>query len=75
MQKPYQIVFEVHEEPEGGFSAEAIGESIFTQGDTWEDLREMVQDATKAYFFDVPDQEHPSSIRLMLRKDEVLSVA
>jgi len=47
-----ELVFEVTEEPEGGFSAEAIGENIFTQGDTWEELRENVLDATKAHFFD-----------------------
>lgn len=48
------------------------GEGIFTQGDTWEELREMVLDATKGYFF---DSEPPESIRLHLIRDEVLKVA
>jgi predicted RNase H-like HicB family nuclease len=70
-----ELVFEVTEEPEGGYSAEAVGESIFTQGDTWEELRENVLDATKAHFFDAPADERASTVRLMLRKNEVLAVA
>ncbi len=72
MTQERELVFEVHEEPEGGYSAVAVGESIVTQGDTWEELREMVQDATRAYFF---DSEPPATIRLHLVRDEVLAVA
>lgn len=70
-----ELVFEVAEEPEGGYSAEAVGESIFTQGDTWEELRENVLDATKAHVFDAPANERPATARLMLRRNEVLAVA
>ena len=72
MAQQRELVFEVHEEPEGGYSAAAVGEGIVTQGDTWDELREMVQDATKAYFF---DSEPPATIRLHLVRDEVLAVA
>jgi predicted RNase H-like HicB family nuclease len=67
-----ELVFEVTQEEDGGYCAKAIGEGIFTQGDTWEELREMVLDATKGYFF---DSNPPESIRLHLIRDEVLRVA
>ena len=31
-----EIVFEVMQESDGGFCAEALGENIFTQADSWE---------------------------------------
>lgn len=67
-----ELVFDVTQEEDGGFCAAAVGESIFTQGDTWEELREMVLDATKGYFF---DSKPPARIRLHLIRDEVLAVA
>jgi predicted RNase H-like HicB family nuclease len=67
-----ELVFDVTQEADGGFVAEALGEDIFTQGDTWEELRANVQDAVKAFYF---DGEKPSHVRLHLRKDEVLAVA
>jgi predicted RNase H-like HicB family nuclease len=67
-----EIIFEVREEPEGGYSAEAIGESIFTEGDTWEELRAHVQDATRLHF---EGEEMPDSVRLVLRREETLAVA
>jgi predicted RNase H-like HicB family nuclease len=36
-----ELVFEVTQEEDGGYCARAVGEGIFTQGDTWEELREM----------------------------------
>ena len=67
-----EMVFEVIQENDGGFVAEALGENIFTQADTWEALRESVRDAVQAYFFDAPA---PNSIRLRMVRDEVLAVA
>lgn len=69
-----ELIFEVQQE-EDGFSAEALSEAIFTQGDTWEELRSNVQDATRAHFFDAPAAETPATIRLCLRRVEVLAVA
>ncbi len=67
-----ELVFEVMAEEEGGFSAKAVGHGIFTQGDTWEQLREMALDAVKCHF---DEGEMPSSIRLHLLHEEVLAVA
>jgi len=66
-----ELVFEVTEEADGGYVAECSTENIFTQGDTWDELRAMVKDAVSAYFFDGPK---PQWIRLHLVHNEVLSM-
>jgi predicted RNase H-like HicB family nuclease len=48
------LVFEAVQEADGGYCAECLTENIFTQGDTWEELRKNVIDATTAFFFDRP---------------------
>ena len=50
-----ELVFEVIQEIDGGFSAEALGYDIFTQADSWEMLRDNIKEATSAYFFDASD--------------------
>jgi len=67
-----EIVFSVTQESDGGFVAECLSHDIFTQGDTWEQLRSNVREAVSAYFFDQPK---PSHIRLHLVRDEVLAYA
>lgn len=64
-----EIVFEVTQEADGGFVAECLTENIFTQGDTWDELRRNVKEAVDGYFFDQP---RPAVIRLHLTRDEVL---
>ncbi len=59
-----------HRDADGGFVAEALGESIFTQGDTWDALRANVREAVRAYYFDRPA---PERLRLHLVRDEVLA--
>jgi hypothetical protein len=67
-----ELVFEVVQESDGGYCAECLTESIFTEADTWEDLRKNVLEAASAFFFDRP---LPDRIRLHLVRDEILSVA
>lgn len=69
-----ELIFEVTQEADGGFCAECLTESIFTQGDTWEALRDQVRDAVRAYYFDQP-KNLPASIRLHQVRDEVLDCA
>jgi predicted RNase H-like HicB family nuclease len=66
-----ELVFEVTQEEDGGFCARAIGEGIFTQGDTWEELREMVLDATKCFFY---DSTPPDRIRLYIHVEQVMAI-
>jgi predicted RNase H-like HicB family nuclease len=49
-----ELVFEVTQEEDGGFCAECLTENIFTQGDTWDEVRKNVQEAVRACFFDQP---------------------
>ena len=65
-----ELVFEVTQESDGGYVAEALGESIITEADTWEKLRENVRSAVKAFYF---DRAAPKTIRLHLVRDEVLA--
>jgi len=67
-----EIVFQVTQETDGGFVAECLSEDIFTQGDTWEELRQNVKEAVVGFFFDRPK---PTAIRLHLVRDEVLAGA
>lgn len=67
-----ELVFEVILEADDGYCAECLTENIFTDADTWEQLRENVLEATTALFFDRPG---PERIRLHLVRDEILSVA
>jgi hypothetical protein len=65
-----EIVFLVEEDPEGGYTARALGESIFTQADDLGGLRDMVRDAVRCHF---PDEaSRPKVIRLHMVRDEVI---
>lgn len=65
-----EIVFQVTQEADGGFAAEALSEDILTQADTWEELRGNAREAVNGHFFDRPK---PAAIRLHLVRDEVLA--
>jgi predicted RNase H-like HicB family nuclease len=67
-----ELIFEVTQEEDGGFVAECLTEHLFTQADTWAELRHNVREAVGAYHFDRP---LPASVRLHLVRDEVLAVA
>lgn len=64
-----ELVFDVTQETDGGYVAKAVGEGIFTQAESWDELRAMVRDAVAAYYFDRPA---PSRLRLRLVHEEVL---
>jgi predicted RNase H-like HicB family nuclease len=64
-----ELVFQVTQGEDGGYCARAAGEGIYTQGDTWDELRAMVLDAAKGYFY---DSAPPQQIRLQYIRDEVL---
>lgn len=65
-----ELVFHVTQESDGGYVAEALGESIFTQADTWEELRHSVREAVSGFYF---DGKAPDRIRLHLVRDEVIA--
>ncbi len=65
-----EIVFVVDEATEGGFTAQAVGESISTEGDTLEELRANVRAAVDCHF---EEGQAPSVIRLHIVRDEILA--
>jgi len=65
-----EIIFLVEEALEGGFVARALEHSIFTEADTWGELKEMVQEAVLCHF---EDGEKPGLIRLHLVREEVFA--
>jgi len=67
-----ELVFSVTQEADGGFVVECLSHDIFTEGNTWDELRANVKEAVTGYFF---NQATPSAIRLHLVRDEVLAVA
>ena len=66
-----EIIFIVEESPEEGYEARALGYSIFTQAESLDELRSMVQDAVRCHF---EEGDRPRVIRLHLVKDEVIAV-
>jgi hypothetical protein len=66
-----EIIFEVTQEGDGGYCAECLTESIFTQGDSWEELRANVKEAVTAFYCDRPA---PRSVRLHFVRDEMLAL-
>lgn len=66
-----EIVFEITQEADGGYVGECLSESIFTEANDWETLRQNVKEAVAAFYFDRP--QRPARIRLHLVWDEVLA--
>ena len=66
-----EIIFLVEEDVEGGYTARALGYSIFTQGDTIDELKENIKDAIKCHF----EKNFPKVIRLHFVREEVFPYA
>lgn len=69
MARDTEIIFTVSESPEGGFEARAVGHSIYTQAESYDDLRAAVQDAVRCRF---DEADRPTLIRLHTLRDEVI---
>jgi len=65
-----EIIFTVEEAPEGGYTARALGESIFTEADDLPSLHEMVRDAVQCHF---DEGKRPQIIRLHFVREEVIA--
>jgi predicted RNase H-like HicB family nuclease len=66
-----EIVFLVEESQDGGYFARAINHSIFTQGDTIEELKPMISDAVRCHF---EEEEMPSLIHLHVTHEETFAL-
>jgi hypothetical protein len=68
---PNEIIFVVAESPEGGYEAKALNDAIFTEADSFEELKVAVRDAVRCHF---EEKERPAIIRLHFVKEEVIAV-
>ena len=67
-----EIIFVVEEAPEGGYSAHALGASIFAEADDLEALQTQVRDAVHCHFED--EALRPRVIRLHFVRDRLIAV-
>jgi hypothetical protein len=65
-----EIIFVVEEAPEGGFTARAVGESIFAQAEDAMSLHSAVRDAVRCHF---DESSAPRLIRLHFVRDEIIA--
>ena len=65
-----ELIFVVEEAPEGGYTARALGESIFTEADTLDELHTQVRDAVRCHF---DSGQEPRVIRLHFVREEVIA--
>jgi hypothetical protein len=65
-----ELIFEIRDADEGGYYARALGQSIFTQADTWDDLRAKVLEAVSLHFED--DATRPRLVQMHYVKDELI---
>jgi hypothetical protein len=66
-----EIVFLVEDAPDGGFTARALGQAIFTEGDTHEELEANVRDAVRCHF---EAEDLPKVVRLHYTRDDVIAI-
>ena len=64
-----EVLFLVEDADEGGYVARALGYSIFTEADSWEELKEAVRDAVQCHF---DEEEQPDLIRLHAVHEEIV---
>lgn len=68
-----ELIFEVRDAEEGGYCARALGYAIFTEAETWEELRANVPETAALHFEDGPVQ--PRLVRLHYKRFKSLSTA
>jgi predicted RNase H-like HicB family nuclease len=66
-----ELIFDVRDAEEGGYFARALGHVIFTQAETWDELRLNAWEAVSLHFEDETVQPH--AVRLRYLTDELLS--
>ena len=65
-----ELIFVVEVAPEGGYTARALGASIFTEADDLDALRVQVRDAVRCHF---DEGRGPKVIRLHFVREEVIA--
>ena len=63
-----EIIFIVEESPEGGYEAKALGHSIFTEGESKEELKKNIKEAIHCHF----ETDAPKIIQLHYINEEAI---
>ena len=66
-----ELIFEVREADEGGYTARAIGESIFVEAEDRSTLESEIRDAVECHY---DAGSRPALVRLHFVRDEVLAL-
>jgi hypothetical protein len=67
-----ELIFEIRDAEEGGFYASALGHAIFTEAETWEQLRANLLEAVSVHFEEA--QVRPRLLQMHYVKDELIPV-
>jgi hypothetical protein len=70
--KRMELIFEVRDAEEGGFYARAFGQGIFTEADSWDELRTNVLEAVSLNFEDATAR--PRLVQMHYVRDELIPV-
>ena len=65
-----ELIFLIEEAAEGGYTARALGHSIFTEAESMDELRAQIRDAVKCHF---DEGQSPKVIRLHFVREEVIA--
>ena len=71
MSKDSEIIFLVEESAEGGYQARALGESIFTEAESMDELKRNVKEAVLTHF---DEGQYPPVIRLHFVREELMKL-
>lgn len=66
-----EIIFIIENSDESGYTAKALGYSIYTEGETLDELKENIKDAVKCH---LDEKELPHIVRLHMVKDELMAI-
>ncbi len=66
-----EIIFIIESSDEGGYIAKALGYSIYTEGETIDELKKNIKDAVKCHF---DEKDLPHIVRLHMVKDEIMTI-
>jgi len=65
-----EIIFIIEESLDGGYEAHSLGNSIFTEADNLDNLKQNIKEAVACHFV---KEEMPKIIRLHYIKEEVIA--
>lgn len=69
--KDKEIIFVIEEEPDGGYCARALNDSIVTQADQLNQMHDIIRDAVRCHF---DEGKEPKVIHLHFVRDETIAL-